>query len=89
MILILKERLLCESERRLGRNSAAEIKEHPFFRGIDWENIRSQKAPFVPQLSSMTDTKYFPTDELEDVPADPLANLQGNLNSLSFDRKIK
>lgn len=28
-------------------------------------------APFVPQLRSITDTRFFPTDELENVPDSP------------------
>lgn len=37
---ILK-RMVCESEHRLGRNGASEIKRHPFFNGFDWKNVRS------------------------------------------------
>lgn len=58
----LIKRLLCDSEQRLGLYGADEIKAHPFFRGIDWENIRNQPAPFQPDLKSITDTKYFPSD---------------------------
>jgi protein-serine/threonine kinase len=39
------------------------IKSHPFFRGVDWDKLRMQRAPFIPQLSSITDTSYFPMDE--------------------------
>ena len=44
---------------RLGKNGANEIKKHPFFKGVDWDNIREQKAPFIPELSSEYDTRYF------------------------------
>ena len=44
---------------RLGKNGANEIKKHPFFKGVDWDNIREQKAPFIPELSSDYDTRYF------------------------------
>ena len=30
--------------------------------------IRDIDAPFVPHLRSITDTSYFPTDELDQVP---------------------
>lgn len=33
--------------------------------------IRNIEAPFVPRLRSITDTSYFPTDELEQVPEEP------------------
>lgn len=64
--------LLTSSDRRLGRHGgASEIKQHPFFRGVDWDTIRRVDAPFIPKLRSITDTRFFPTDELEDVPDSP------------------
>ena len=29
------------------------------------------RAPFVPDLRSITDTSYFPVDDLQDIPNDP------------------
>ena len=47
------------ANERLGINGADEIKQHAFFNGIDWENIRSVKAPFIPVLQNEYDNKYF------------------------------
>ena len=44
------------------------IKNHLFFYGVDWDTIRHIDAPFVPHLRSITDTSYFSTDELDQVP---------------------
>lgn len=56
----LIHRLLCESPNRIGgKRGLAEFKEHPFFKGIDWDNLAEAEAPFIPQLSSDTDTRYF------------------------------
>ena len=55
--LILK--LIKPYNKRLGKNGVEEIKAHPFFNGIDWDNIRNIKAPFIPDLKSNYDTKYF------------------------------
>lgn len=64
--------LLTHAENRLGRHGgAAEIKAHPFFRGVDWNTIREVDAPFIPKLKSITDTRFFPTEELENVPENP------------------
>ncbi|KAG0351028.1 hypothetical protein BGZ54_003456 [Gamsiella multidivaricata] len=41
------------------RPSPAELKAHPFFRGVDWENIRNQEAPFIPAPNDDMDTSYF------------------------------
>ncbi|EWC48446.1 serine kinase CBK1 [Drechslerella stenobrocha 248] len=63
--------LITSADKRLGRNGAEEIKAHPFFAGVDWNSLRNIDAPFKPQLKSMTDTTYFPTDDLENVPDAP------------------
>lgn len=52
-----------DPKKRLGGNccNAAEIKNHPFFRGINWSDLRSKrlKAPFKPTLESEDDTQNF------------------------------
>ena len=48
------------------------IRAHPFFYGVEWDTLRQIDAPFVPHLRSLTDTSYFPTDELENVPDQPV-----------------
>jgi len=55
--LILK--LVCDHENRLGINGATEIKEHPWFDGINWGKLKSQDAPFVPEVSSSTSSENF------------------------------
>jgi protein-serine/threonine kinase len=42
-------------------------------------------APFVPHLRSITDTSYFPTEELESVPDQPVAaDASGANKDLAF-----
>ncbi|GAA6058054.1 hypothetical protein JCM3770_002946 [Rhodotorula araucariae] len=67
----LIRRMITSADQRLGRNSADEIKSHPFFAGVDWATIRNIESPFIPQLRSLTDTSYFPTEDLNDVPEQP------------------
>ena len=55
----LISKLINNPNIRLGINGAEEIKSHPFFKGLDWENIRGLKAPFIPQLKNDYDTSYF------------------------------
>jgi serine/threonine kinase 38 len=52
-------RLVCDANDRLGKNGVEEIKAHPFFSSLNWETIRQAKAPYVPELSSETDTRNF------------------------------
>lgn len=63
--------MLCDVENRLGSQGGAgradgstEIKAHPFFHGVDWNCLRSIRAPFEPRLSSATDVSYFPIDDI-------------------------
>eukprot|EP00834_Sanchytrium_tribonematis_P003753 NODE_157_length_15108_cov_0.423079.p1 type:complete len:1201 gc:universal NODE_157_length_15108_cov_0.423079:14227-10625(-) len=53
-------KLLLPAEKRLGRNGAEEIRKHPFFRKLDFKNIRNMKPPFIPNLESEDDTSNFP-----------------------------
>ncbi|KAF9276985.1 hypothetical protein BGZ68_009606, partial [Mortierella alpina] len=54
------ERLLCvDTEKRLGANGAEEVKNHPFFKDINWETLLSERPAFVPAPADIEDTEYF------------------------------
>ncbi|KAG8379526.1 hypothetical protein BUALT_Bualt07G0098200 [Buddleja alternifolia] len=56
----LIDRLLTEDpNQRLGSGGASEVKQHPFFRDINWDTLARQKAAFVPASEGATDTSYF------------------------------
>lgn len=57
--------LIVNTENRLGRSGAHEIKSHAFFRGVEFDSLRRIRAPFEPRLTSNIDTTYFPTDEID------------------------
>ncbi|KAB8234992.1 serine/threonine-protein kinase [Aspergillus alliaceus] len=40
-------------------NDAADIKAHPFFRGIKWEKLHQSCPPFIPKVKGWEDTRYF------------------------------
>lgn len=60
----LMYKLITRAEKRLGKNGVAEIKAHPFFRGINWREIRNRPAPIVPRLSGEEDTRNFDKFEM-------------------------
>ena len=55
----LINKLINNKNKRLGKNGADDIKRHPFFYDINWDQVRNMKAPFIPLLDTEYDTKYF------------------------------
>lgn len=56
----LIDKLLTEDpNQRLGAKGASEVKQHVFFKDINWDTLARQKALFVPASESAFDTSYF------------------------------
>ncbi|KAH9607453.1 hypothetical protein KSS87_019350 [Heliosperma pusillum] len=45
--------------QRLGATGPREVKEHCFFKDINWDTLARQKAMFVPSTEGAFDTSYF------------------------------
>jgi len=69
---LLKGLLSRDPSTRLGCvvDGISEIREHPFFAGIDWKNLERKVPPIVPAVNGRGDTKYFKFDEEERSGAD-------------------
>lgn len=75
---LLRKLLNRDPDRRLGGGEAdaEEIKAHPFFASVNWDDLENLRVPppFVPELSSDTDTRYFEMEflqlSIEDTPTD-------------------
>ncbi|KFM76686.1 Serine/threonine-protein kinase tricorner, partial [Stegodyphus mimosarum] len=62
----LIQRFCCEADKRIGAGGGVEeIKQHPFFKGVDWEHIRERPAAILVDVKSIDDTSNF--DEFPDV----------------------
>ncbi|KAK8503970.1 hypothetical protein V6N13_021745 [Hibiscus sabdariffa] len=48
-----------DPHQRLGARGASEVKQHIFFKDINWDTLARQKAAFVPSSESALDTSYF------------------------------
>ncbi|PFH47507.1 hypothetical protein AMATHDRAFT_6687 [Amanita thiersii Skay4041] len=68
-------RLLVHAEARLGRRTVTEITGHPVFRGVDWPNLKSRKAPL---------DLHLPQFEY----AEPPANVQPNESAALSDESL-
>ncbi|OHT02150.1 hypothetical protein TRFO_30853 [Tritrichomonas foetus] len=70
--------LLCGRDHRIGFE---EIKRHPFFNGIDFDNLQNLTPPIVPEINNDADTSNFeefvPREETHDHAdaADEVMNL--------------
>lgn len=66
--------------KRLGnvKGGAATVKEHPWFRNIDWDAVyhRKMQGPIVPHLRSADDTRNFDDYDAEPVHRDPYTKVR-------------
>ena len=74
-------RLLCDAEHRIGFE---EIKQHPFFREIDFDHIQDMESPYIPQVTSETDTSNFDEFEPREYTPEPESNPVVNLAFTAF-----
>ncbi|KAF9318271.1 hypothetical protein BG003_011581 [Podila horticola] len=72
-------RLLARKENRLGKNGVEEIKAHPFFKGVDWDNIRKSTPPFLPVIETPDDTSNFRFDDDVDASDETLQDKQSTV----------
>lgn len=59
------------------RNGAGDVKSHPFFAGVNWDDVYSCRvpAPFVPRIRGARDTSNF--DSYPDSDEDTAKRLTG------------
>lgn len=56
------ERLMTsDPTQRLGYHGAQEVKQHPFFKSIQWDTLLTESPSFIPHPEGMEDTDYFDT----------------------------
>ena len=72
---------LTERKKRLGNNGIEEIKNKPFFKNFEWDKIREMIPPFIPQLDSPDDTKYFLHNKK--------SGINNNISNIRITNRIK
>ena len=58
---LITKLLIQDPTKRLGAKGVEEIKSHPFFDGLNWENLYNEPrhGTFVPKPTDKMDTGYF------------------------------
>ncbi|XP_046400105.1 ribosomal protein S6 kinase alpha-5 isoform X2 [Ischnura elegans] len=84
----IKKLLIKEPRKRLGggKGDAEELKQHPFFKGMDWKKLARKElpAPFVPHITDELDTSNFSEEFTKMTPTDSPAVVPPN-----FDKVFK
>uniref|UniRef100_A0A914YSC4 non-specific serine/threonine protein kinase n=1 Tax=Panagrolaimus superbus TaxID=310955 RepID=A0A914YSC4_9BILA len=81
-------RLCCEEKDRIGgKHGAIEVKNHPWFKDIDFENLRNTRAEFIPQVKHAEDTSNFDVGNLncQDLLKDATLKSGHNFNPAFYD----
>jgi len=82
----LSKLLVKDPTKRLGFNGAAQVKKHPFFNSIDWDDTLSMKRrpPIVPMLTRADDLRNFDKgflcEPVMETPQDSFGGLVGSKN---------
>ncbi|CEG81405.1 Putative AGC/PKC protein kinase [Rhizopus microsporus] len=59
-------------QRRLGggKGDAQEVKNHPFFAGVNWDDMLAKRVPppFIPTITGRADTSNFDEEFTREIP---------------------
>ena len=88
---LINKLLVLNPKKRLGfgDGGAKKIKQHPYFKGINWDEAfnKKLKPPFIPQLKDETDLTYFDcmfTDEKISSDESDISGITLNINKTEF-----
>ena len=58
---LIEKLFVSNPKKRLGYKGADEVKQHPFFKGVDFDKVlrKEYKPPFIPKLKDDLDLRYF------------------------------
>ncbi|KAK2952058.1 putative Microtubule-associated serine/threonine-protein kinase 1 [Blattamonas nauphoetae] len=66
-ISLLKGLLQKDPEQRLGTQGAFEVKEHPFFEGMDWSTVFDTEPPFIPEVEEKPEAPDKDEEETDEI----------------------
>ena len=90
MVDLINKLLTIDPEKRLGSKDIQEIKDHPFFSSVDWNNLDSLEVPFVPELKNISDTSYFHDQDDSNDMTDIISDVESaHKRACSFSEKYQ
>lgn len=60
--------LICDRKERLGQKGIQDFQNHGFFGDINWNDLKQQTPPYVPQVTDELDTSNFDVDDDSEQP---------------------
>ncbi|XP_061350187.1 serine/threonine-protein kinase AGC1-7-like [Gastrolobium bilobum] len=87
---LIKGLLVKEPQKRIAyKRGATEIKQHPFFEGVNWALVRSATPPHIPDLIDFSkyaskNTAPPPDKKMADIANDKNSNSNSNNNTDSY-----
>lgn len=55
----MEQLMTVDPAKRLGSQGAQSVRDHPFFKDIQWDTLMLDQPSFIPQPEGMEDTDYF------------------------------
>lgn len=87
---ILENLLRKDPAKRLGADTADDVKNHPWFKGVSWEQLYKKRydAPFVPVIKTELDLDNFDT-EFTEIEVNSMSMTEGGSQAFqNFEGKI-
>lgn len=73
-----------------GPRGALEVKEHPFFKNVDWDSVLEKrvKPPYAPPRKGSTDTQHFDDEFTRELPLDSVCVRDPAMEKLMRDARF-
>ncbi|KAK3252788.1 hypothetical protein CYMTET_37934, partial [Cymbomonas tetramitiformis] len=73
-----------------GPRGAQEVKEHPFFKNVDWDSVLEKriKPPYAPPRKGSTDTQHFDDEFTRELPLDSVCVRDPAMEKLMRDARF-
>jgi CheY-like chemotaxis protein len=85
---LIRKLLTLDPEERLGTASIDDIKEHPFFTGVNWRALCKSPGLFIPQTDDIADTAYFDDRGVDEFKAEEEPELTADMEEAKKENEF-